>query len=99
MRAAPPSAVLDPNGERPFVFVREGDVYKRQTVVVGERDDRFVEIVEGLLPGDRVVVEGASGLKFATDSPQRPEAPSEGTLVAAKAGTDDHAPPEGLSGF
>jgi len=32
--------------------------YQRTSVVLGLRDDRFVEIIDGVLPGDRVVTQG-----------------------------------------
>lgn len=38
--------------------------YERTPVVLGLRDDRFVEIVEGVLPGDRVVTRGSYQLQF-----------------------------------
>lgn len=61
-----PTAALLPQTEaQAVVFVLEGDNrVRRQTVVVGELlgGDR-VEIVEGLNPGDRIVLEGAPYLK------------------------------------
>jgi len=38
--------------------------YARTPVVVGMRDDRFIEIVEGVLPGDRVVTRGNYQLQY-----------------------------------
>ena len=66
--AVPVNAVLGDAGNY-FVYVENGDVYERKTVVIGKRDDRYVEIVEGLVPGDVVVTQGNYQLHFATSSP------------------------------
>jgi multidrug efflux pump subunit AcrA (membrane-fusion protein) len=55
--AVPLQAILTEGAEQ-FVFVENGDTYVRQNVVVGLKDDRYVEIRDGLFPGDRVVVRG-----------------------------------------
>ena len=64
--AVPRSAVLGDFGAL-FVF-REKSVdstrFERVPVVTGASDDRWVEIVEGLLPGDRVVTQGNYSLQF-----------------------------------
>jgi membrane fusion protein, heavy metal efflux system len=54
----PLAAVLDAGGER-FVFVESGDTFTRADVRTGAADDEFVEIVDGLVPGDLVVTDGA----------------------------------------
>ena len=62
----PRSAVLGEGGDR-FVFreLEPGSfTYERTPVVVGLRNDRFVEIMEGVLPGDRVVTRGNYPLQF-----------------------------------
>ncbi len=41
-----------------FVFVDEKVSFRRADVVLGARDDRFVEVKKGLLPGDKVVTDG-----------------------------------------
>jgi multidrug efflux pump subunit AcrA (membrane-fusion protein) len=53
----PKSAVLSDGGEK-FVFVRTGDTFNRVDVQTGAEDDRNVEIKDGLVPGDEVVVQG-----------------------------------------
>lgn len=61
----PTAALLPETGQQAAVFVLEGDSrVRRQAVTVGELlgGDR-VEIVEGLNPGDRIVLEGAPYLK------------------------------------
>jgi RND family efflux transporter MFP subunit len=55
--AVPLQAILTEGAEQ-FVFVENGDTYVRQSVVLGLKDDRYVEIREGLFPGDRIVVRG-----------------------------------------
>ncbi len=37
------------------VFTVEGDLLRRKTVKIGQRNDRLAEVQEGLSPGDRVV--------------------------------------------
>jgi multidrug efflux pump subunit AcrA (membrane-fusion protein) len=59
--AVPLQAVVT-EGAEPFVFVENGDLYVRQPVVLGLKDDRYVEVREGLFPGDRVVVRGGHEL-------------------------------------
>lgn len=64
--AIPRSALLGEFGNE-FVFVDEDPergLFKRVSVVHGLDDDQFVEIVEGLLPGDRVVTVGNYSLQF-----------------------------------
>ncbi|MBX3404475.1 MAG: efflux RND transporter periplasmic adaptor subunit [Phycisphaeraceae bacterium] len=57
----PASAVLT-EGPMHFVFVEEDGVFIKHDIVPGVRDDRFVEVIDGLVPGDRVVVRGAYAL-------------------------------------
>ncbi len=53
----PKSAVLSEGGEK-FVFVRTGETFNRVDVQTGAEDDRNMEIKDGLVPGDEVVVQG-----------------------------------------
>jgi cobalt-zinc-cadmium efflux system membrane fusion protein len=62
--AVPIRAILEEGAER-FVFVQNGDEFIRQTVVLGVRDDRYVEVKEGLMPGDQVVTRGNQQLMLA----------------------------------
>ncbi len=62
----PREAVLGENGDF-FVFrqiMTAPFAYERTPVELGLRDDRFIEIVEGVLPGDRVVTRGNYQLQF-----------------------------------
>lgn len=50
-------AILEEGGEK-FVFVQTGDTFDRVDVQTGVADDRFIEIKDGLVPGDSVVTAG-----------------------------------------
>ena len=63
--SVPLNAVLEEGGSR-FVFVEHGAAYTKQEIVVGAEDDRFIEIRDGLFPGERVVVQGQYQLLRAT---------------------------------
>ncbi len=65
--AVPRSAVQGEGANR-FVFVVDESVpnaFVRVPVVVNAMNDRFADITQGLLPGDRVVTTGAYSLAFA----------------------------------
>ncbi|MBM9535505.1 efflux RND transporter periplasmic adaptor subunit [Desulfobulbus alkaliphilus] len=55
--SVPLFSVISRNDEQ-FVFIAEDDTVRRQPVRLGVIEQWRVEIVEGLQPGDRVVVEG-----------------------------------------
>ncbi len=77
----PRSALLGEFGNE-FVFVEEDPeqgLFKRAPVVRGLGDDQFVEIVEGVLPGDRVVTIGNYSLQFLPPY----EEPAHGETFAA----------------
>jgi membrane fusion protein, heavy metal efflux system len=62
----PRAAVLGEAGDL-FVYrqvMTAPFAYERTPVVVGLRDDRFTEIIEGVLPGDRVVTRGNYQLQY-----------------------------------
>ncbi len=64
--AIPRTAVLGDMGNL-FVFVETGPkglTYERRPVVTGIADDRFVEAIEGVLPGDKVVTQGNYQLQY-----------------------------------
>lgn len=63
--AVPASAVLDENGV-PTVFVMSGgESFERRPVRIGARDGDWLEVVEGLEAGQRVVTRGAYLVKLA----------------------------------
>lgn len=53
----PLSAVLDDNGKQ-IVFVADGNEYKKREVTLGLKGDDRVEIAQGIIAGDKVVVKG-----------------------------------------
>ncbi len=57
--AVPIESVIARDGKY-SVFTVEGDAAKRREVTIGKNDDRRVEIVSGLSPGERVVTWGAN---------------------------------------
>lgn len=59
----PASAVVT-KGPMHFVFVfhKKGEFYKKQDIQPGYRDDRVVEVLAGVLPGDVIVTRGAYSL-------------------------------------
>jgi len=63
-----PRASLQGDALSRFVYVEDFDLknaYVKTPVVVGVQNDRFVEVVSGLFPGDKVVTRGAYSLAFA----------------------------------
>ena len=51
-----------------FVYIKDYELknaFVRVPVVLGAQNDRFVEVTQGLLPGDEVVTRGAYALAFA----------------------------------
>jgi len=63
-----PRSALQGDAAHRFVYVKDFDLphaFLKTPVVVGRNNDRFVEIVRGLLPADEVVTEGAYSLAFA----------------------------------
>ncbi|MBI4876790.1 MAG: efflux RND transporter periplasmic adaptor subunit [Acidobacteria bacterium] len=70
--AVPASAIID-DGGRPVVFVQlEGEAFARRPVTLGIREADFVQVLEGLRPGDRVVTRGAYLIRLAALSTQIP---------------------------
>ena len=63
--SVPLNAVFEDKGSW-FVFVEFGETYTKQEVVVGARDDQYVEIKAGLFPEEYVVVQGQHQLLRAT---------------------------------
>jgi len=53
----PIEAIID-DGVEKFVFVKNGNRFVRQDVATGVSNDRYVEITDGLYPGDKVVTDG-----------------------------------------
>lgn len=53
----PLEAVIDDGAEK-FVFVKNGNQFIRRDVATGVSDDQYVEITDGLRPGEKVVTDG-----------------------------------------
>jgi len=63
-----PRSALQGDAANRFVYVKDFDLpnaFIKTPVVVGEINDRSVEIISGLLPADEVVTHGAYSLAFA----------------------------------
>lgn len=63
----PAKAVLGELGEY-FVFVREGNNFERREVTIGQKTVNRVEIIEGVLPDEEVVIQGNYQLQYAKPS-------------------------------
>jgi RND family efflux transporter MFP subunit len=64
--AVPASAVLDENGMATVFVMSNGESFERRQVRTGTRDGDWVEVVDGLEPGQRVVSRGAWLVKLAS---------------------------------
>jgi multidrug efflux pump subunit AcrA (membrane-fusion protein) len=70
--AVPESAIVD-DGGRLVVFVQTGgESFERRPVRVGNREGGYVHALEGLEPGERVVIRGAYLIRLAAMSSQIP---------------------------
>jgi multidrug efflux pump subunit AcrA (membrane-fusion protein) len=66
--AIPKNALLGEAGQL-YVFVQDEDQherFERRALVLGVSNDRFVEVIEGLYPGELVVAEGSYSLQYLT---------------------------------
>lgn len=57
--AIPATAVVDDNGAPTVYLMRDGEAFERRTVRLGIRAGEWVEVLDGLTPGQRVVARGA----------------------------------------
>lgn len=85
--AIPQSAVLGEAGNY-FAYVQSDTdelVYERRALVLGMKDDRYVEVSEGIFPSDKVVTLGNYQLQYVTTrkAPANPAVP----VAEAKPGT------------
>lgn len=63
-----PREALQGDATNRFVYIRDYELkhaFVKTPVATGEMNDRYVEILEGLLPGDEIVTKGAYALAFA----------------------------------
>lgn len=63
--AVPASAILDESGIAMVFVMSGGESFERRPIRIGVRDGDWVEVVEGLEPGQRVVSRGAYLVKLA----------------------------------
>ncbi len=77
----PVSAVIQ-SGPMHFVFLKSGDVYKKQDITPGLLNDQVVEVLGGLAPGDIIVTQGTYSL-----TQLRPKTGTAVAAVPAKAAT------------
>ena len=68
--SVPLDAVIEDGGSR-FVFVEYGVTYTKHEIVVGTKDDRYIEVRDGVMPGERVVVQGTHQLMRAMAAPSQ----------------------------
>ena len=66
--SVPLNAVIEDSGSW-FVFVESGATYTRHEIVVGTKDDQYIEVRDGVLSGERVVVQGTHQLMSALAAP------------------------------
>ena len=71
-KAVPVSAVLAEGAER-YVYKLKDGAFVRTPVVVGASDDRFVQVLDGLYSGEKVV---ATGAELVRDTPPAQAAPA-----------------------
>lgn len=58
-----PADAVVADGEETFVFLAQGDKAVRKPVKTGLRDEQRIEVIEGLSPGEPVVVKGQGQLQ------------------------------------
>ena len=92
--AIPQSAVLGEAGNY-FAYVQSDTdelVYERRALVLGMKDDRYVEISEGIFPSDKVVTLGNYQLQYVTTR-KAAEKPAVPAADAKPAVEDPHGHP------
>jgi cobalt-zinc-cadmium efflux system membrane fusion protein len=60
----PKEAVLDNEGKKIVYVLRTGEEFERREVVIGDEYEGKVAILSGVMPGERVVTQGAYQLKL-----------------------------------
>jgi RND family efflux transporter MFP subunit len=58
-----PAAAVRSDGSQRLIFVVEGDVLERRAVAVGGEAGTEIEVISGVMPGERVVVNGPDNLE------------------------------------
>ena len=99
---AVPKEALQGDAANRVVFIKHLELpnaFTRMEVETGEKNDRYVEIISGLFPGDEVVTQGSYALSFSTggglslkealDAAHGHEHNEDGTKIEGKAGAHD----------
>jgi membrane fusion protein, heavy metal efflux system len=92
--AIPHSAVLGESGNL-FAFVQtdeQGLTYERRSVITGIKDDQYIEIIEGVLPTEKVVTLGNYQLQYVT-AIAKPEVAAESAHLVHDHATAHATPP------
>jgi multidrug efflux pump subunit AcrA (membrane-fusion protein) len=66
----PTKAVLGTVGQN-FVYVKDGNFFEKRNVALGQRNNGLQEIVNGVFPGEDVVVQGNYQLQYITPEGQK----------------------------
>jgi multidrug efflux pump subunit AcrA (membrane-fusion protein) len=66
--AIPVSAVVDDQGQSVAYVEVAGEAFERRGLRLGIRDGDFVQVLDGLAPGERVVTRGAYQVRLAAAS-------------------------------
>lgn len=93
--AVPLRAILGEAGNL-FAYVQSDTdelVFERRPVVTGLRDDQYVEVSEGIFPGDKVVTVGNYQLQYVTTRKKPDVAPSAEGAAPMKPVEADHEHP------
>ncbi|MCR6736728.1 MAG: efflux RND transporter periplasmic adaptor subunit [Afipia sp.] len=67
--AVPTSAIQNIGGEQ-VVFVRTKDGFEKRAVLLGQREDRSVEVVSGLIAGETIAISNTFSLKAELSKPR-----------------------------
>ena len=68
--AVPKSAIIDEDGLHTAYVQIEGEAFERRILTTGIIDNGYVEVLEGLNEGERVVTKGAYQVRLAALSPE-----------------------------
>ncbi len=68
--AIPEQAVVMDNGQPTAFVLLGGESFQRRELTLGVRDNGYVEIIDGIESGERVVTKGAYFVKLASQSPE-----------------------------
>lgn len=92
--AIPKTAVLGEAGSF-YAFVQDEDrleLFERRPLVLGVSNDRFVEVIEGLYPGELVVSEGNYSLQYLTPiAEEEDEGEPAGAVSTGDEEADSHS--------